>query len=452
MGKKTIEKNAITEGVIWKQLLIFFFPIMLGTLIQQLYTTVDTIIVGRFVGKAALASVGGPAAVLSTIVVTFFNGLANGAAVIIAQYYGAKDRKSLHVGVHTAYLFSVVISLIVSLTGTVLTPWLLKIMNTPQDMMADSITYLRIYFMGILFTLVYNMGSAIMRAVGDSRRPLLYLLICCVMNIILDIVMVVGMKMGIAGAALATVISQCVSAVLVTWSLTRAYDAMKLKFRELRMDVGVLRKELKIGVPGALQACAYGVTNVVIQASVNSFGTDTAAGWAAYGKLDMIFWTVSSALGAAVTTFAGQNYGVYKSIRVNVVISYIFTGAIIIVLFAFCEPLYHMFTTDPKVIGIGVYMLRFLIPSYLLSVLLENLSGGLRGLGDVLWPTIFTFGGLFFVRLPWIIILTKIHHKVEILLISYPLAWGATLLCLIPYYFWRKKRRMSTYGSHLQKS
>lgn len=147
---------------------------MLGTLIQQLYTTVDTIIVGRFVGKAALASVGGPAAVLSTIVVTFFNGLANGAAVIIAQYYGAKDRKSLHVGLHTAYLFSIVISLIVSLVGTVLTPWLLTIMNTPQDMMADSTIYLRIYFMGILFTLVYNMGAAIMRAVGDSRRPLLY--------------------------------------------------------------------------------------------------------------------------------------------------------------------------------------------------------------------------------------------------------------------------------------
>ena len=451
-GEKTIEKNAITEGVIWKQLLIFFFPIMLGTLIQQLYTTVDTIIVGRFVGKAALASVGGPAAVLSTIVVTFFNGLANGAAVIIAQYYGAKDRKSLHVGLHTAYLFSIVISLIVSLVGTVLTPWLLTIMNTPQDMMADSTIYLRIYFMGILFTLVYNMGAAIMRAVGDSRRPLLYLLVCCVMNIILDIVMVVGMKMGIAGAALATVISQCVSAILVTWSLTRAYDAMKLKFRELRMDARVLKKELKIGVPGALQACAYGVTNVVIQASVNSFGTNTAAGWAAYGKLDLIFWTVSSALGAAVTTFAGQNYGagkmdrVYKSIRVNVVISYIFTGAIIVILFVFCEPLYHMFTTDPKVIEIGVYMLRFLIPSYLLSVLLENLSGGLRGLGDVFWPTIFTFGGLFFVRLPWIMILTKIHHEVEVLLISYPLAWGGTLLCLIPYYFWRKKKRMKLAG------
>lgn len=219
-------------------------------------------------------------------------------------------------GLHTAYLFSIVISLVISVAGAVLTPWLLKIMNTPQEMMASSTTYLRIYFMGILFTLVYNMGSAIMRAVGDSRRPLLYLVVCCVLNIVLDIFLVVVLKMGIAGAALATVFSQCISALLVTYSLTKDYDAMKLRCRELRMDAGVLSKELKIGVPVALQACAYGVTNVVIQASVNSFGTDTAAGWAAYGKLDLIFWTVSSALGAAVTTFAGQNYGAGKLDRV----------------------------------------------------------------------------------------------------------------------------------------
>ena len=319
-------------------------------------------------------------------------------------------------------------------------------MNTPQDMMASSTTYLRIYFMGILFTLVYNMGAAIMRAVGDSKRPLLYLVVCCVLNIGLDIFMVVILKMGIAGAALATVFSQCVSAFLVTWSLTKDYDSMKLQFRELRMEACVLKRELKIGIPGALQACAYGVTNVVIQASINSFGTDIAAGWAAYGKLDLIFWTVSSALGAAVTTFVGQNYGagkwdrVYKSIRVNIGISYVFTGMIIFTLYAFCEPMYHMFTTDPKVIDIGVYMLRFLVPSYLLSILLENLDGGLRGVGDVLWPTIFTFGGLFLIRLPWVMILTPIYHKVEILLISYPIAWGGTLLFVIPYYFWKKKK------------
>ena len=446
MGKKTIEENTITEGIIWKQLLIFFFPIMLGTLIQQLYTTVDTVIVGRFVGKAALASVGGPAAVLSTIVVTFFNGLANGAAVVIAQYYGAKDKGRLHTGLHTAYLFSIVVSLVISVVGAVLTPWLLKIMNTPQDMMASSTIYLRIYFMGILFTLVYNMGAAIMRSSRRFQKTAFLSGGLLRTEYRSDIFMVVILKMGIAGAALATVFSQCVSAFFVTWSLTKDYDSMKLQFRELRMEAYVLKRELKIGIPGALQACAYGVTNVVIQASINSFGTDTAAGWAAYGKLDLIFWTVSSALGAAVTTFVGQNYGagkwdrVYKSIRVNIGISYVFTGMIIFTLYAFCEPMYHMFTTDPKVIDIGVYMLRFLVPSYLLSILLENLDGGLRGVGDVLWPTIFTFGGLFLIRLPWVMILTPIYHKVEILLISYPIAWGGTLLFVIPYYFWKKKK------------
>ena len=343
----------ITEGIIWKQLLIFFFPIMLGTLIQQLYTTVDTIIVGRFVGKAALASVGGPAAVLSTIVVTFFNGLANGAAVVIAQYYGAKDKGRLHTGLHTAYLFSIVVSLVISVVGAVLTPWLLKIMNTPQDMMASSTTYLRIYFMGILFTLVYNMGAAIMRAVGDSKRPLLYLVVCCVLNIGLDIFMVVILKMGIAGAALATVFSQCVSAFLVTWSLTKDYDSMKLQFRELRMEASVLKRELKIGIPGALQACAYGVTNVVIQASINSFGTDTAAGWAAYGKLDLIFWTVSSALGAAVTTFVGQNYGAGKPERVWLGIK---ASALMMIVYA-------AFTFVLLMVGAKYFALIFVDPS-----------------------------------------------------------------------------------------
>lgn len=448
MSERTFKKNEITEGVIWKQLLIFFFPIMLGTLVQQFYTTVDTIIVGRFVDKAALASVGGPAAVIANIVITFFNGLANGAAVIIAQYYGSRDEKRLHVGLHTAYAFSIMTSIAVTVVGVIGTPHFLKWMNTPEDMMADSTIYLRVYFLGIIFTLVYNMGAAIMRAAGDSRRPLLYLVVCSVMNIILDIVMVVFLHMGIAGAALATVISQCISAALVTYSLMHAYDVMKLKLREIRMNMSVLAKELKIGIPGALQACAYGVTNVIIQAVVNGFGTDTAAGWAAYGKLDMIFWTVNSALGVAVTTFVGQNYGagkmdrVYKSIRVNLGISYLFNGVVLIVLYVFCEPLYHLFTTDQAVIDIGVYMLRFLVPSYLLSVLLENLTGGLRGLGDVLWPTIFTFAGLFFVRLPWTMIMTQLHHNVETLLISYPLAWGTTIICLIPYYFWRKKKKM----------
>lgn len=449
MSERNFKKNEITEGVIWKQLLIFFIPIMLGTLVQQLYTTVDTIIVGRFVGKAALASVGGPAAVIASIVITFFNGLANGAAVIIAQFYGSKDAEGLHEGLHTAYAFSIVVSILVTVIGVIGTPYFLRGMNTPDDMMSDSTVYLKFYFLGIIFTLVYNMGAAIMRAIGDSKRPLIYLIVCCIMNIVLDIVMVVFMHMGIAGAALATVVSQFVSAVLVTYSLMRDYDVMQLHIREIRVNRQVLGKELKIGIPGALQACAYGVTNVIIQAVVNEFGTDTVAGWAAYGKLDMIFWTVMGALGVAVTTFVGQNYGAgkmnraYKSVRVNLGLSFALNGAVLILLYIFCEPLYHLFTTDQTVIDIGVHMLRYLVPSYLLCILLENLTGGLRGFGDVLWPTIFTFAGLFLVRIPWMVLVTPIYRSVETILISYPIAWIATLLFLVPYYFRRKKKRMS---------
>ena len=441
----------MTKGSPAKLILLFAVPLMLGNIFQQLYTMVDTVVVGQVAGVQALAALGAVEWIM-WMVLGVSTGVTQGFSILISQHYGARKWNDLKKAVAHSYLLTAITAVSLLIVSQLAARWILLLLNTPDNIIGMSLIYLRIVFCGIPVVAAYNIFASVLRALGNSRTPLIAMIIAALINVILDLTFVAVLHWGVAGAALATVISQCVSAILVTWSLTRAYDAMKLKFRELRMDARVLKKELKIGVPGALQACAYGVTNVVIQASVNSFGTDTAAGWAAYGKLDLIFWTVSSALGAAVTTFAGQNYGagkmdrVYKSIRVNVVISYIFTGAIIVILFVFCEPLYHMFTTDPKVIEIGVYMLRFLIPSYLLSVLLENLSGGLRGLGDVFWPTVFTFGGLFFVRLPWIMILTKIHHEVEVLLISYPLAWGGTLLCLIPYYFWRKKKRMKLAG------
>ena len=226
MNTKSRTSNPITEGVIWKQLLIFFFPIMVGTLFQQLYNTVDAVIVGRFVGKQALASVGGSAAVLSNFVIGFFTGLSAGASVIIAQFYGAKDEKNLNKGLHTAYAFSIIASIFISIIGWFATPGLLRLLKTPEDTIADSTLYLRIYFLGIIFTLIYNMGSYIMRALGDSRRPLYYLIICCILNIILDLVAVVGLGMGIAGAAIATVISQAVSAGLVSRALMKSYDML----------------------------------------------------------------------------------------------------------------------------------------------------------------------------------------------------------------------------------
>lgn len=445
---ESAQKNQITEGVIWKQLLFFFFPIMIGTLFQQLYNTVDAVIVGRFVGKQALASVGGSASVLTSLVIGFFAGLSTGATVIISQYYGARDAKNLHKGLHTAYAFSIIAGILVSVAGWFAAPHLLKLIRTPEDILADSTVYLRIYFLGILFTMIYNMGSAVMRAIGDSRRPLYYLIVCCILNMILDIVFVVFLKMGIAGAAAATILSQGISAVLVTGSLMKSYDFFKLNLRQIRFYTDMLKLELKIGFPGGLQSCAYSITNIIIQAVINDFGTDTAAAWAAYGKVDMIFWTVCMSFGTTITTFSGQNYGArqYQRIRKGVKVCLGMTlglcGMLLVLLFVFCEPLYHLFTTDQTVIDIGVYMLRAIVPSYIIYIFVEIFSSTLRGMGEVLIPSLMTMGGVLGVRLLWIILVMPRTWSLSMLLYSYPLSWGVTVVCLIPYYFWKSRKIM----------
>lgn len=446
--KKNNVTNPITEGVIWKQLLIFFFPIVIGTLVQQLYNTVDAIIVGRFVGKEALASVGGSAAVLSNMVIGFFTGLSAGASVVVAQFFGAKDFKNLGKALHTAYAFSILFSIVISIVGFFLTPWMLTVMKTPADVLSDSILYLRIYFAGIIFILIYNIGSSILRAIGDSKRPLYYLIICCILNIVLDLLFVVGFHTGIAGAAIATLISQAVSAILVTRALMTSYDTLKLKLGSIRVDPSIMKLELKIGLPSGLQACMYSITNIIIQTSINHFGTDTAAAWAAFGKMDAIFWTVCGAFGIAITTFSGQNYGaglykrVKRSVRVCLGISLLTSAGLIVFLMIACRPLYYIFTSDTAVIDLGVYMLRLIVPSYIIYVFVEIFTGALRGIGDVFIPTLITLGGVCFIRIPWVLIVTPKSGELSTLLWSYPLAWSVTALFLIPYYFYKRKKRL----------
>ncbi len=444
-----LQINQITEGVIWKQLLIFFFPIAVGTLFQQLYNTVDAIIVGRCVGKQALASVGGSAAVLSNFVIGFFTGLSAGATVIISQHFGAKNIKQLSRGLHTAYAFSVTVSIAISVMGWLAAPALLRLLKTPSDVMPDSILYLRIYFLGIVFTLVYNMGSSIMRAIGDSRRPLLFLIICCALNIILDLFFVVGLGMGIEGAAIATVLSQAISSLLVTRALMKSYGILRLELKSIRFHADMLKSELRIGLPGGLQSFGYSISNIIIQAVINDFGTDTAAAWAAFGKMDAIFWTVCGSFGIAITTFSGQNYGarkydrVKKSVRISLGMSLGVCGSLILFLMAFCRPLYVVFTADQNVIDIGVYMLRLITPSYIIFIFVEIFSGALRGIGDVLIPSAITLGGVLLVRLTWILLITPRTGKLSTLMYSYPLAWGATALLLVPYYFYRRKKLLT---------
>ena len=302
------EKNQITEGVIWKQLLIFFFPIVIGTFFQQIYNTADSIVVGRFVGKEALAAVGGSVNQIVNLVVEVFVGLTSGASVIVAQFYGAKDKKNLNKTLHTSYAFGIVIGFVVAVVGLLVTNTVLELMKTPQELMADSRLYLHIYFCGMIFNIIYNMGASILRAVGDSRRPLYVLMVTCGLNIVLDILLVVIFRLGVMGVAIATVSCQGISSILVTAMLMKEHPLFQLKLREIRFYRVSLNSVLRIGIPAALEATMYTIANLIIQVFVNELGTDTVAAWGTFAKIDAVYWMVVNAFGISITTFVGQNY------------------------------------------------------------------------------------------------------------------------------------------------
>lgn len=438
--------NQITEGVIWKQLLLFFFPILLGTFFQQLYNTIDTVIVGQFVGKAALASVGGSSAQIVALIVGFFTGLSSGASVLIAQYFGARNEHAASDGLHNAYAISIVGGILLGIIGFFATPSMLRLMNTPDEIMQDSVIYLRIYFAGIIFVFLYNMGSSILRAVGDSKRPLYYLIACCLLNIILDVLFVVAFHMGVLGVAVATLISQAFSALLVTRKLLRSEGMLKLSFSRIRFHGSVLKNQLKLGLPTGFEAILFAITNIAIQSAVNTFGTDTSAAWSAYGKLDAIFWMVSGAIGISITTFVGQNYGarkydrVHKSVRICLGIDSIISVILIVFLMLFRIPLFRLFTQDPSVIRIGSDMLALITPCYIFFVFIEVLAGALRGMGDVMIPTLITLLGVCVLRLIWIAVVLQISPTVNTIIYSYPATWIATAVLFIIYYLYKKKR------------
>lgn len=444
--KKDGEANQITEGVIWKQLLIFFFPIMIGTFFQQLYNTVDTVIVGQFVGKNALASVGGSSAQIVNLVVGFFTGLSSGAAVIISQYYGAKDETSVSQGVHNAYAVAIAGGAVLTVIGICLAPKMLVWMNTPEEIMKDSSIYLRIYFAGILFTFLYNMGSSILRATGDSRRPLYYLIICCLINIVLDLLFVVGLQMGVKGVAVATLAAQAVSAMLVTGKLMHSKGMLQLHPSLIRFYKNALKYQIKLGIPTGFESVLFAITNIAIQASLNTFGTDTTAAWSAYGKLDAVFWMISTAFGISITTFVGQNYGagkwkrIQKSTRVCLLMDLGVSVILVLFLILARSFLFRMFTADENVIKIGSDMLVLITPWYIVYVFIEILAGTLRGMGDVLVPVIITLVGICVLRIVWLAGALHFSPNIATIIFSYPVTWILTAAFFICYYLYRKRK------------
>lgn len=444
-----VERNAITEGVIWKQILLFFFPILFGTFFQQLYNAADALIVGRFVGKEALSAVGGGTGTVINLLVGFFVGLASGATVIISQYYGAKRGEMVGYAVHTAIAFSLVGGLVMTVCGLLSAPWILQAMDTPEDVLEPATLYIRIYFLGMVGNLVYNVGSGILRAVGDSRRPLYFLIVSCLTNIVLDIVLVVALHMGVAGAALATILSQLLSAVLVIWVLMRTKDMHRLELKKIGFDWRMFKRIIRIGFPAGLQSVMYSLSNIIIQTAINGEGTDTVAAWTVYGKLDVVFWMIVSAFGIAITTFVGQNYGagkidrVRKGIRSCLGMTVVSTVVVSTLLYVTCGGIYTLFTDDTEVLRIGVEMTRFLVPTYITYICIEILSGALRGVGDCWIPTLICLTGVCLIRVVWIMAAVPRIPGVRSIIFSYPLTWVITTVLFGIYYIFFSKIRRS---------
>lgn len=441
MEGKVAKENRITEGSIFGQLLLFFFPILFGTFFQQLYNTADAMVVGRFVGKQALAAVGGSTSTLINLLVGFFVGLSSGATVVISQFYGARKADKVHWAVHTSIAFSVIGGIIFMIVGLVGSPWALEAMKTPEDVMGHAVVYIRIYFLGIIVNLVYNMGAGILRAVGDSRRPLYFLIASCFTNIILDVLLVAVLRMGVAGAALATITSQLLSAILVVRALMKTDDMYKLEWKKVRIDQRMLQRIVRIGIPAGMQSVMYNISNVIIQAGVNTLGTDNVTAWATYGKVDGLYWMMINALGISATTFVGQNFGAGRLDRVRkgagacMVIGVVLTASVGAVLYNGGHLLVELFTTDRQVQAISMDLLHFMVPTFITYIAIEILSGTLRGVGDAWMPLVITGIGVCAVRVLWIMFVLPHYHTIIGAAFCYPLTWSLTTVAFVIYYY-----------------
>lgn len=433
--------DTMMEGVIWRPLLQFFFPILLGTFFQQLYNTVDAMVVGKFVGKVALAAVGGATGNLINLLVGFFVGLSSGATVILSQFWGARQTDGVQRAVHTAAAMALLGGALLMGIGLLFSEQLLTLMGTPAEVMPGAVTYIRIYFLGTIPMMIYNIGSGLLRAVGDSRRPLLFLVASCMTNIVLDVLFVLGMNMGVAGAAYATILSEAVSAVLVVLTLMRSTLPYRLHLKKIRLDMPLLGQILRIGFPAGLQSVLYSISNVIIQVSVNGFGTDVLAAWTAYGKMDGLFWMTSSAFGVAITTFAGQNFGAkqYDRMRRGVMVclgmAAVATLLLSATLLSLGGGLFRLFSTDEAVVAQGLKILHLLVPTYITYLGIEIFAGAVRGAGDSLIPTLMTLAGVCVLRLIWVLGIAPSHHDVTFMLLCYPITWSVTSLMFIAYYF-----------------
>ncbi|WP_338950292.1 MATE family efflux transporter [Fusobacterium nucleatum] len=440
----SLKNNNLTEGKIWKVMLNFVLPIFLGTLFQSLYNTIDAIIVGRFAGKEALAAI---ESVLNfhRLPVSFFVGLSSGATIIISQYFGANKKDEVSKASHTAILFAVFGGLLLSILSCIFSSFFIKLIKVPEEILYQAQIYTIICFSGIVFSMVYNIGSGILRALGDSKTPFYILIVANILNIILDLILVIVFKLGVIGVGFATLISQIVSAILIFIILLKTKLDCKIYINKIRFYKKYMKEIFKLGLPIGIQSVLYPISNTIIQSSINTFGVNSIAAWAISGKLDFLIWTVSDAFSIAISTFVAQNYGAEKhqrardGIKVALIMSMIAIFVISFTLYLYNKPLAYFLIDDKNIVDLTSQVIHLIAPLYFVYVIGDILSGAIRGIGDTFNPMIINIFGICICRVLWIFFIVPLNPTFFMVLYGFIVSWIITAIMYIIYIIYKRK-------------
>lgn len=445
----TKKDTDMTEGAIWRHLVSFAVPMAIGLLFQQLYNTVDTIVVGRCVSSEALAAVGSTTPIINMLV-GLCTGLSTGASVIISQYYGAHENEKLSKAVNTTIAFTGILCVVATIVGIFITDPMLKFMDTPDEVFPESHKYLTIYFGGITGLILYNMGGSILRAVGDSTRPTYYLILSACLNIILDLVFVIVFKWGVMGVAVATDISQLISGTLILVSLTRTKGAYAIKWKKLGIDFGMLKQIFTVGMPAGIQQAVTSFSNVYVQSYINFFGASTMAGWTAFNKLDVVITVPVQAIALASTTFVGQNYGAHKFKRLRkgvswaLVASMIITSIIAVGIIIFRDTLLLMFTSDAEVLKYASTFILWVSPFYAIICMNQIYAGALRGVGKSVIPMVIMLSSFVFFRQIYLYVNKSLGGSYISMALGYPAGWLVCSVAMTIFYLAVMKKLENT--------
>ena len=436
----------MTSGSIVKQIILFALPLMLGNVFQMLYNTVDSVVVGNFVGTQALAAVGSTT-MITNMAVFFFNGFSVGAGVVIGRYFGARNMERLHAAVETTIAVTLIFCAVFTVLGVAGVRPMLRFMSAPEDVFDDATIYLRIYFFGIAGLLIYNMGSGILRAVGDSTRPLYFLILTSVLNIVLDLLFVLVFHMGIAGVAYATIIAQFISALLTMLLLMRTKDIYRFTWKDMRIDLVTFREIFALGLPTGIQSVITSFSNIFVQSYINYFGSGCMAGWSCYNKIDQFIMLPLNSMAMSVTTFVSQNIGAgkgkraYRGLLTVIGMALGITAVLATMIYIFAEPAVGLFSADPEVIRYGALFLHQNVYFMLFNSVNQVAAGGMRGRGDSRGPMVLLLMGFVAVRQTYLFVVTRfVANTAPLVGFGYPVGWTATCIFLTVYFLLRWRR------------